>query len=404
MARSSFLLFKRPAVKAVSKKAYYLKIWLPKERSYSVPKSLAVLAEKLGIDSAAWPPSTKAGAKHIAEEWMKIRGGVSRANNPLLWEYCLEFWDWDKSEYVKGKLERGQQIGKQHCHDSYYRIEEHVKKRIPGLYLQETSSDDLDRLQLRIKKESCLSEKTVNMIMSAIITPVREAYRKGKIQRDPSQNFRNLSENSKKRGILSLHESKEIFSKPWESEQGRVAALTAYSTGARLGEILALMPEDITVDFEKKPVLWIRKSWSRYVGIKSTKTGNEKVVPISAKLRDDLIRLAEQNPHKNRFIFWGTESGQPITHRIIESAFCSQMHKIGIDEIKRLNRNISFHSLRHNLNATLRGKINDATLRLIMGHADPGSTDTYDHLTDKRLVEARKSIEKNLFMTIGMEA
>jgi hypothetical protein len=39
-----------------------------------------------------------------------------------------------------------------------------------------------------------------------------------------------------------------------------------------------------------------------------------------------------------------------------------------------------------------------------MGHADPGSTDTYDHLTDKRLAEARKSIEKNLFMTIGMEA
>jgi integrase len=404
MARSSFLLFKRPAVKSSTKKVYYLKIWLPKERCYTVPKSLATLAEKLGIDPQVWPPSTKAGAKHIAEEWLKIRGGVSRLNNPLLWEYCLEFWDWDKSEYVKGKLARGQRIGKHHCHDSYRRIDDYIKKRIPGLYLQEATAEDLDRLQLRLKKETDLSEKTVNMVMAAVITPVKEAYRKGKILRDPANNFRNLSENPKKRGILSPAESKAVFSTPWENEHGRLMALVAYSTGARLGEILALSPEDITVDFEQKPVLWIRKSWSRYVGVKSTKTGNEKVVPISNQLRDDLVRLAEQNPHKDGFIFWGTDSGRPITHRIIERAFCCQLHKIGIDEAKRMNRHISFHSLRHNLNATLRGKINDATLRLIMGHADPGSTDTYDHLTDERLAEARKSIEDNLFITVGMGA
>jgi hypothetical protein len=119
---------------------YYLKIWLPKERRYTVPKSLSVLAEQLGVDAEAWSPSTKAGARHIAEEWIKFRGGVSSRNSPLLWEYCLEFWDWEKSDYVKGKLERGQKIGVQHCHDSYHRIEEYVKKRIPGLYLQDVTA------------------------------------------------------------------------------------------------------------------------------------------------------------------------------------------------------------------------------------------------------------------------
>jgi len=381
---------------------YYLKIWLPKECCYTIPKSLSVLAEQLGVDTSAWPPSTKAGARHIAEEWMKIRGGVSRKNSPLLWEYCLEFWDWEKSEYIKGKLERGQRIGKHHCHDSFQRIKDHVKKRIPGLYLQDTTAEDLDRLQLRIKKETGLSEKTVNMIMAAIITPIREAYRKGKILKNPSESFRNLSENPRKRGIFSSAESKGIFSLSWESEHGRLAALVSYSTGARLGEILSLSPDDIVTDFEGKPALWVRKSWSRYVGIKSTKTGNEKVVPISIKLRDDLIKLSEQNPHKNKFIFWGENSEEPVTHRIIEFALSRQLHKIGIDEKKRLERHISFHSLRHNLNATLRGTINDATLRLIMGHVSPGSTDTYDHLTDKKFAEIRKTIENNLLNNIGM--
>jgi len=402
VARSSFLLFKRPSAGCASRKMYYLKIWLPKERLYTVPKSLAVLADCLGLDTAAWPPSTKAGARHIAEEWMKTRGGVSSRNSPLLWEYCLDFWDWEKSEYIKGKIERGQRIGKHHCHDSHQRIEEHVKKRIPGLYLQDATAEDLDRLQLRLKKESGLSEKTVNMVMAAVITPIREAYRKGKLLKNPSENFRNLSENSKKRGILSSAESKGIFSLPWESEHGRLSALVAYSTGARLGEILSLSPDDIVSDFEGKPAIRFRKSWSRYVGIKSTKTGSEKAVPVNARIRDDLIKLFEKNPHKNSFIFWGEKSDEPITHRIIELAFCRQLHKIGIDETKRLERNLSFHSLRHGLNSTLRGKISDPTLRLIMGHVSPGSTDTYDHLTDKKFASIRKTIDRNLLSAIGM--
>jgi len=402
MARCSFLLFKRHSAKSYTRKMYYLKIWLPKERRYTVPKSLSVLAEQLGVDAEAWPPSTKAGARHIAEEWIKVRGGVSSRNSPLLWEYCLEFWDWEKSDYVKGKLERGQKIGVQHCRDSYYRIEEHVKKRIPGLYLQDVTADDLDRLQLRLKKETGLAEKTVNMIMAAVNTPIREAYRKGKLLRNPSDSFRNLAENSKIRGILSPAESKGIFSHPWDTEQGRLAALLGYSTGARLGEILSLSPGDIVADFEGKPALWYRKSWSRVVGLKSTKTGSEKTVPINAKIRDDLLKLAEQNPHKNGFIFWGGDSEKPVTERIIELEFNRQLRKIGIDETKRRQRNLSFHSTRHNLNATLRGTVNDATLRLIMGHASPGSTDTYDHLTDKKLATIRKVIEENLLNDIGM--
>ncbi|MCL2233391.1 MAG: tyrosine-type recombinase/integrase [Treponema sp.] len=209
--------------------------------------------------------------------------------------------------------------------------------------------------------------------------------------------------NSKKRGILSPSESKEIFSLSWESEHGRLAVLVGFSTGARLGEILALSADDITVDFEGKPALWIRKSWSRFVGLKSTKTGNEKVIPISAMLRDELIRLAGENPHNDGFIFWGVENnGEPITQRIVEGAFCRQLQKIGIDKAKRMERKISFHSLRHNVNATLRGKINDATLRLIMGHADPESTETYDHVTDTRFAEMRKAIEKYLLEIIDV--
>jgi integrase len=69
----------------------------------------------------------------------------------------------------------------------------------------------------------------------------------------------------------------------------------------------------------------------------------------------------------------GTESDKPLSHRIIENTLCKQLRKISIDEASRRKRNIAFHSLRHNLNASLRGDIDDATIYLIMGHVDPDS-------------------------------
>jgi hypothetical protein len=106
---------------------YYIRIWRPDERTYTVMKSAAVIAETLGIDIAAWPPSTKTGARYIASEWLKAGGKVNRKNDPLLVDYCLEFWDWEKSDYIQGKLARGRHLGRHWCHDSQVRIKKYIK-------------------------------------------------------------------------------------------------------------------------------------------------------------------------------------------------------------------------------------------------------------------------------------
>jgi integrase len=397
MARSPFLLFRRISGR---KTTYYVKIWLPAEGKYTTAKSTSVLADLMDINRKQWPPSAKAGARHIAEAWLAARGGVSRKNDPLLWEYCLAFWDWEKSNYIQGKLERGQQIGRSHCANSHYRIKEYIQPRTQGLYLSQVTAADLDRLQLRLKQElPKQSAKSINMIMSATTTPIREAYRLGQIAHNPAQNFRGLASCPKRRGILSTVEIKKLFDLPWEFEAHRLAVAVGFATGARLGEILAIAATDIDVDFQEKPVLWIRKSWSfAEKRMKGTKTGGVRVVPISGALRDDLLALARENPHDNGFIFWGPDTDKPLTARIVEWGFCKQLHNIGMDEATRKARNVSFHSLRHMFNSTLRGKVPDATLRLATGHADPGMTDNYDHLTDERLAEIRQAQEENILL------
>jgi integrase len=108
------------------------------------------------------------------------------------------------------------------------------------------------------------------------------------------------------------------------------------------------------------------------------------------------MKQAAGNPHNNGFIFFGPDADKPLTERMVEHGFVKQLRKIGIDEATRKARVLSFLSTRHIFNSTLRGKIQDATLRLATGHADPNSTDTYDHLTDSRLKDIRKAQAKNI--------
>jgi integrase len=103
------------------------------------------------------------------------------------------------------------------------------------------------------------------------------------------------------------------------------------------------------------------------------------------------MKQAAGNPHNNGFIFLGPDADKPLTERMVEHGFVKQLRKIGIDEAMRKARVLSFHS-------TLRGKIPDATLRLATGHADPNSTDTYDHLTGSRLKDIRKVQAKNILI------
>jgi len=398
MARSPYLLFKRETQK---KTLYYVKIWLPAEGKYTTAKSCAVLAEELGIDRGEWPPTAKAGARYIADRWLAVRGSMSRKNNPLLGEYCRDFWTWETSQYIKSKIERGQSIGRSHCNNSKYRIETYIMPRTEGVYLRSVTAQFLDNLLLQLRQElPKQSSKSINMIMSAVCSPIREAHRLGQIDKNPALNFRGLANNPRRRGILSTDEIKRLFSTPWDYEWHRLAAAVGLYCGARLGEILALTTDDLDSDFQGLPVIWIRKSWNFIEKRqKSTKTGNIRVVPVNETLRDDLFGLARSNPHDNRLVFWGAGPEAPLTERMAEHGFLLQLKKIGIGEKERKERNIVFHSLRHSFNSYLRGKVPDSVLRLATGHADPGMTENYSHLTGEKLAEIRLAVEENIIFS-----
>ncbi|WP_041610293.1 tyrosine-type recombinase/integrase [Treponema brennaborense] len=67
--------------------------------------------------------------------------------------------------------------------------------------------------------------------------------------------------------------------------------ILAMYTGMRAGEIQTLRVEDIHEDY-----ILVAHSWDDYIGIKSTKNGEDRPVPISKKLHDALLQRLEFNP------------------------------------------------------------------------------------------------------------
>ena len=81
--------------------------------------------------------SSKSEAQNWADEQLRTGKVVATDKKGMLLEtYAREFWDWEKSPYVKGKLARGQRIGHTHVKKSAGYIEQYVVPAFKRRYCQ----------------------------------------------------------------------------------------------------------------------------------------------------------------------------------------------------------------------------------------------------------------------------
>ncbi len=322
---------------------------------------------------------------------------------PLL-NYITDFWDYEKSEYVRDKIAHGQRIGKRHCYEQanlvrYWREFFTAEDTLEGL--SSAKFRDFERyLQTRHeipgmknsngKPVIPLSTATMKNIIRCGGISFGWAVKQGYIKTNPEKALTQYSTVSKERGILSAEEARKLFKfGKWEDERYRVASLLAMITGMRLGEIQALRKCDIGDD-----MLYVRRAWSPVDGLKCPKNGKERKVPIPPEVRQELLKLAAKNPHKNMFeesdgfVFWGTMPDKPLVSNQITEGFKNALYSIGITEKMREERNIVFHSWRHFYATTIAHDVDEKHAQMVLGHETPAMTRHYaDHQRAKDLEE-----------------
>ncbi|MBU3915161.1 site-specific integrase [bacterium] len=135
-------------------------------------------------------------------------------------------------------------------------------------------------------------------------------------------------------------------------------------TGLRSGEGYALLKTDIDIE---NNTISINKSWSSKVGVKCTKTGDWRIVPISRTLKPLVIELLNDKSN-GEFLLphpWQWKNGDQAK---VLKAFCQGL---GITSIK-------FHDLRATfITHMFANNASIAEVQSVVGHSDLKTTQVY---------------------------
>jgi integrase len=146
-------------------------------------------------------------------------------------------------------------------------------------------------------------------------------------------------------------------------------------TGLRRGEILALRWRHI--DFDQL-VLTVREAWKGGQEIGPPKWEHNRLVPLSSRTIDRLVRLqgASIRLGPDDFVFC-YDNGPRFGETWWRKRFCAAMEQAGIDW---RSRRLTPHSFRHTINTIVRDSGHDpAKIRAVLGWMDEAIQDNYTH-------------------------
>lgn len=314
------------------------------------------------------------------------------------------FWTYEASPYVAEKMAHKQRIGRRHCYDMRNRVKTHWEGAFSGRTLRSITKADLKKFGMDLAKKG-LSPGSINKVILAATIPLRWAKENDLIDTTPYEGLMRFSGKAGKRGVLEPDEAAAIFKLEWNDERLLVGNMLGATTGLRKGEILACMATCIGTDR-----LTVDHSWSDADGLKETKTGEPRVVPLLTEIHSRLVRLLESNPHgSDGFIFYSTLPDRPMDGKLLTSALkeafirmkaSTALYPEGAPEDRARalrewkERNLCFHSWRHFYSARMADLIDARKVMLATGHKTASVFEAYaEHARAGDFAQVGKAVD-----------
>jgi len=308
-------------------------------------------------------------------------------------EFLKDFWDYEKSPYVREKKLKGQSIGMHYCKTLWSRINNYWLPRVEGKCLGEITREDISSI-FEDPAIQGLAPKTINSILCAMTIPMKWAYYNKLTCINAFDGIIKCANKSNDRKVLDVFTADRLMEEgEWDNDSAKLANKVAMHTGMRAGEIAALRIKDIGQD-----VIYVNHSWSKYENLKSCKNGEGRKIPIpiSHELCEELLLQASFNPYnegQNAFVFFGLIPGQPTDTKNWAKYLRRALKSIGYEDPD----SICFHAWRHYFCTNITRYIKDRrVIKAITGHKTDSMLDHYaDHLEKEiTLEEAREGINQ----------
>jgi len=222
------------------------------------------------------------------------------------------------------------------------------------------------------------SGATAKILLNSLERVFRYAKYEEIIKENPFDGYLRVFPNEEKpRDAFTADEVRKLFSErnrgAWRNEISRLACMLAAQTGMRLGEVCGLSVEDISEEW-----ITVRHSLSPTDGMKSTKSGKERIVPMPTGLYQQLMRVS-------------------LNGRVISVDRQTVNNHLRLAEGKLGVRQLSFHSFRHFFVSQLGGsQVPEAVKRAVVGHASEAMTDRYTHILSADVSLLRDAQDKIL--------
>ena len=316
--------------------------------------------------------------------------------NLKLCDFLKNFWTPEKSEYIQNKRAHKKSIGDYHCKEMFNMVERYWKPFFGDDFtVGELTEQYLEDFLQELANFRHLKGATINHARTCGATGLKWLKNKGLIHSNPMANVEAFSKSdSTVRGIPSEGEIRALYELEWDSEVMYLAFNLAAFSGLRPGEISGLQICDIDYDND---LITIRHSWHRTGFLKSTKTNLIRKVPVAHDIILRLLSLANKNPFagENSFIFWSKANDyKPYLPQYYDDGFFNALHKIGVSEEERKERNIDFYSLRHFCATYLANMTDMRNVQAVLGHTTPAMTSHYaNHMTDEHFNSIREIFE-----------
>jgi integrase len=359
-----------------------------------------VKVQDMAIKDVARKIKTKAEAEILLEGmkrmgWIKsyVLAGSMAAQDFA--SFLSDFWDWEKSPYIKEKRRKNHGIHRAHCIRQGQAATLYWEPYFKGRIMGDITAADIDAFINSIG-EKPLSAARMNSVILAGTKPLRWAFSKGKIETDPTRGHLLFSGEWKERSVLSPTAATAAFRVPWKDNRAKLANMLAAVTGMRQGEILALRLQDLGPD-----CLYVRGAWGRQDGLKLPKNNKPRTVELPFPvLLQGLIQQAKQNPwgvSPDSFVFW-TEYKEcvPMQGQMFVNGLRAALVESGFSKSEA--RKYVFHGWRHFYTTYLMGKLEKKLLKSQTGHLTDAMLYHYgEHQTESD----RKTIQAMAVKTFG---
>ena len=244
----------------------------------------------------------------------------SNADVPTFGEFAKPWWHWDTCPYVLARRSAGTEshpgIKKSYvaCNELWTR-----KYLIPYFgkcKINEITPDMINSFWQVLKDKHGLAPKSINNIRSVFIIMMKEAVSKGLIERNPVEMTiaRTVDKKKKKKQeLLTDEECARLFDIErikdlWNDRiVYYVYSFVAGLTGLRAGELLALTINEV---YPNKII--VKRSYNESYGMTTTKTSEERVVPITDEIYRYLYVAWQSHPNDEEDFIFSFDGKKPM--------------------------------------------------------------------------------------------